>query len=95
MEFTLSLGGEPFGKGVSGEAMELPPFGEREFTVEVVSSTGESLAQLRRLAEGAGTALDYTLEGEAWLRERSGRLPFSVQGSALGAGWEGRDGHWL
>ncbi len=83
VRFRLFVNGEPLGQAISGETINLPRLGETIASVTATTTLLDLMRQVARLTE-RGSALDYRLEGELYLRdpfkrslrfERSGALP--------------------
>lgn len=79
--YRLAINGEPFGSGTSDRPLSLQANGETRVAVELVSSTEETLQQLRRLAESSSDTLSYALYGEVRLQGRTEPLPFGAEGT--------------
>ncbi len=80
MEYQLDINDQPFAQGVSAEEVSIPAYGEELVDVEVVSTLGGFLQQLRKLQAGKLQTLNYRLEGKVALQGYLSKLPFVYQG---------------
>ena len=82
--YTLELGGEEFGRGLSGTAFDIPPLGETEFDMTVTADLAGGVLRLldRARSKGMAEALRYRLRGEVKLARGFPRtIPFDESGS--------------
>lgn len=69
LRFTLSLNGEPFARGQTGETLVVPRLGEEMLSVVATTTVFDLVRQIGALA-GAGTPdLDYRIDGTLFLEE--------------------------
>ena len=80
MKYDLELNGRPFLKGVNGETLVVPRYGEVTTEVGGVSTIFSFVRQIEALQAGAGEALTYDLSGKLSLQDRLFQLPFQYQG---------------
>lgn len=80
VSFTLDLNGQPFAKGVGGEAVTVPRFGSAVMEVEAISGLSGILRQLSSLQGGkAAQGISYHIKGRLVTRN-AGSLPFEDSG---------------
>lgn len=77
MDYTIEVNDREFASGLSNEALEVPPFGERTLEVSLVSSLVALIEQLRSLEQGK---LQYRLFGRASVKGVPGTVAFSHDG---------------
>ena len=84
LSYTLELGGEEFGRGVSAAAFDIPPLGEADFDMTVTADIAGAVLRVLDRARGKGLsdALRYRLRGEVKLARGFPRtIPFDESGS--------------
>lgn len=84
VSYTLEIGGEELGRGLSGSAFEIPALGEAEFDMNVTVDFAGTVLRLLDRARGKGMpdALRYRLRGEVKLARGFARtIPFDESGS--------------
>jgi LEA14-like dessication related protein len=84
VSYTLEVGGEELGRGLSGSSFTVPALGEAEFDMLVTANFAGTLMRLLERARGAGMpdSLTYRLRGEVKLAEGWVRtIPFDEKGS--------------
>lgn len=82
--YTLELGGQEFGRGLSSAAFDIPPLGEAEFDMTVTADIAGGVLRLldRARSKGMADALRYRLRGEVKLARGFPRtIPFDESGS--------------
>lgn len=83
--YSIILGGEELGRGLSGSSFVVPARGEAEFDMWVTANLAGTLLRLVERARGAGglpDALPYELRGEVTLASGVIRkVPFEKKGS--------------
>lgn len=80
MQYRLFINGAEFAHGVSSQAVHVPAYGERLVEVEMVSTLGALMNQLRRWPPGPEDTLRYRLAGEAGLATRFRPVHFEYHG---------------
>ena len=84
VSYTLQIGGEELGRGLSGSSFTVPALGEAEFDMLVtVNLAGTVLRLLERArTDGLPDSLSYRLRGEVKLSEGFVRsIPFDEKGA--------------
>lgn len=84
VSYTLELGGQELGRGLSGAAFDIPALGEAEFDMTVTADLAGTVLRLLDRARGKGLpeALQYRLRGEVKLARGFARtIPFDETGS--------------
>lgn len=84
VSYTLELGGEELGRGLSGSAFDIPARGEAEFDMTVTADIAGTLLRLLDRARGSGMpdTLEYRLRGQVKLAHGFARdIPFDETGS--------------
>lgn len=83
--YTIELGGEELGRGLSGSSFTVPRLGEAEFDMIVTANLAGALLKLAGRAEKQGRvpgALDYRIVGKVQLASGLLRtVPFEEKGS--------------
>lgn len=83
--YTIELGGEELGRGLSGSSFTVPRLGEAEFDMNVTANLAGTLLKLVGRAEQQGRApgaLDYRIVGKVQLASGLVRsVPFEQKGS--------------
>jgi LEA14-like dessication related protein len=84
--YTLEVGGEEFGRGISGSAFTVPPLGEAEFDMNVTANMAGTLLRLvsraEKRGEGAPHEIGYRIVGKVSLASGMLRsIPFEEEGS--------------
>ncbi len=83
--YTIELGGEELGRGLSGSSFTVPRLGEAEFDMIVTANLAGALLKLAGRAEKQGRvpgALDYRIVGKVQLASGLVRtVPFEETGS--------------
>ncbi len=84
VSYTLQIGGEELGRGLSGSSFTVPALGEAEFDMFVTMNLAGTLMRLleRARSDGLPDSLSYRLRGEVKLAEGLVRtIPFDEKGS--------------
>ena len=84
VSYTLQIGGEELGRGLSGSSFTVPALGEAEFDMLVTMNLAGTLMRLleRARSDGLPDSLSYRLRGEVKLAEGLVRtIPFDEKGS--------------
>jgi len=84
VSYTLQIGGEELGRGLSGSSFTVPALGEAEFDMLVTLNLAGTLMRLleRARSDGLPDSLSYRLRGEVKLAEGLVRtIPFDEKGS--------------
>lgn len=85
LTYTIEVGGEEFGRGMSGNSFTVPAMGEAEFDMIVTANMAGTLLRLASKAErsgGAPESLDYRIVGKVSLASGLLRsVPFEQQGT--------------
>ena len=84
VSYTLQIGGEELGRGLSGSSFTVPALGEAEFDMLVNMNLAGTLMRLleRARSDGLPDSLSYRLRGEVKLAEGLVRtIPFDEKGS--------------
>ena len=84
VSYTLQIGGEELGRGLSGSSFTVPALGEAEFDMLVTMNLAGTLMRLleRARSDGLPDSLSYRLRGEVKLAEGLVRtVPFDEKGS--------------
>lgn len=84
VSYTLELGGEELGRGLSGGAFDIPARGEAEFDMTVTADIAGTLLRIldRARSSGMPDALKYRLRGQVKLARGFARdIPFDETGS--------------
>lgn len=84
VSYTLEVGAEELGRGMSGASFTVPPLGEAEFDMTVTANLAGTLLRLLERVRGDGMpeSLSYRLRGEVKLAEGLVRtIPFDEKGS--------------
>lgn len=79
-DYTVTLNGEAFGHGVSNQPVTVPAYGESLATVEMTSSLGRLLEQIRSLAESRADRIRYAIAGKTKIAGFAFRIPFERSG---------------
>jgi LEA14-like dessication related protein len=82
--YTIEVGGEEFGRGMSGSSFIVPRMGEAEFDMNVTANLAGTLLRLASRADQGGMpeTLDYRIAGKVSLSTGLLRsIPFSEQGT--------------
>lgn len=83
--YTIEVGGEEFGRGISGSSFVVPRMGEAEFDMIVTANMAGTLLRLANRAErdgGTPDAIDYRIFGKVSLDAGLLRsIPFEERGS--------------
>lgn len=85
MSYTLEVNGQALLKGVSGDSVTVPRFGESIIELSGVSTLFGFVRQIQALQERGSQGMDYRLSGKLGLAGRFGSLPFSYEGTLLPA----------
>jgi LEA14-like dessication related protein len=84
VSYTLQIGGEELGRGLSGSSFTVPASGEAEFDMLVTANLAGTVMRLleRARSDGLPDSLSYRLRGEVKLAEGLVRtIPFDEKGS--------------
>ena len=84
VSYTLQIGGEELGRGLSGSSFTVPALGVAEFDMLVTMNLAGTLMRLleRARSDGLPDSLSYRLRGEVKLAEGLVRtIPFDEKGS--------------
>lgn len=79
LAFDLDLAGQPFGKGLSNQAVTIPRLGEAVVEVHLTSNLGQFLKQFRDGGRPNREGVDYRVRGQA-LVSGYGSFPFDSKG---------------
>jgi LEA14-like dessication related protein len=83
--YTIEVGGEEFGRGISGSSFVVPRLGEAEFDMNVTANMAGTLMRLATRAREAGRApdaVDYRIVGKVSLATGLLRsVPFEERGT--------------
>ena len=83
--YTIELGGEELGRGLSGSSFSVPARGEAEFDMSLTANLAGTLLRLierTRKSGGAPSALPYRIHGEVKLEKGLIRtVPFDQKGT--------------
>ena len=83
--YTIEVGGEEFGSGISGSSFTVPRLGEAEFDMNVTANMAGTLLRLATRAREAGRkpdSVDYRIVGKVSLATGLLRsIPFEERGS--------------
>jgi LEA14-like dessication related protein len=80
MNFRLDINDAELGRGVSGQAVTVPAYGEAVVEIKLTSNLVRIFDQIRGLESGKGQSLRYRLAGGISVANRLGKLPFDYQG---------------
>ena len=84
VSYTLQIGGEELGRGLSGSSFTVPALGEAEFDMLVTVNFAGTVMRLleRARSDGLPDSLSYRLRGEVKLAEGLVRtIPFDEKGA--------------
>ena len=84
VSYTLHIGGEELGRGLSGSSFTVPALGEAEFDMLVTVNLAGTVMRLleRARSDGLPDSLSYRLRGEVKLSEGFVRtIPFDEKGA--------------
>lgn len=84
VSYTLQIGGEELGRGLSGSSFTVPALGEAEFDMLVTANLAGTVMRLleRARSNGLPDSLSYRLRGEVKLAEGLVRtIPFDEKGA--------------
>ena len=84
VSYTLQIGGEELGRGLSGSSFTVPALGEAEFDMLVTANLAGTVMRLleRVRSDGLPDSLSYRLRGEVKLSEGFVRtIPFDEKGA--------------
>jgi LEA14-like dessication related protein len=83
--YTIEVGGEEFGRGISGSSFTVPRLGEAEFDMNVTANMAGTLMRLAQRAKESGRtpdAVDYRIVGKVSLATGMLRsIPFEERGT--------------
>ena len=83
--YTIEVGGEEFGRGISGSSFTVPRLGEAEFDMNVSANMAGTLMRLATRAKEAGgrpDSIDYRIVGKVSLATGLLRsIPFEERGA--------------
>ncbi len=83
--YTIEVGGEEFGRGISGSSFVVPRLGEAEFDMNVTANMAGTLMRLATRARESGRtpdSIDYHIVGKVSLATGMLRsIPFDERGS--------------
>jgi LEA14-like dessication related protein len=83
--YTIEVGGEEFGRGISGSSFVVPRLGEAEFDMNVTANMAGTLMRLATRARESGRTpdtVDYRIVGKVSLATGMLRsIPFEERGS--------------
>ena len=80
MNFRLDINDAELGRGVSGQPVTVPAYGEAVVEIKLTSNLVRIFDQIRGLESGKGQSLRYRLAGGISVANRLGKLPFDYQG---------------
>jgi LEA14-like dessication related protein len=84
LTYTIEVGGEEFGRGMSGSSFTVPRMGEAEFDMNVTANLAGTLLRLASRADKGGMpdTLDYRIAGKVSLATGVLRsIPFEETGT--------------
>lgn len=84
VSYSLQIGGEELGRGLSGSSFTVPALGEAEFDMLVTANLAGTVMRLleRARSDGLPDSLSYRLRGEVKLAEGLVRsIPFDEKGA--------------
>ena len=84
LTYTIEVGGEEFGRGMSGSSFTVPRMGEAEFDMNVTANLAGTLLRLASRADKGGMpeTLDYRIAGKVSLASGLLRsIPFEEKGT--------------
>jgi LEA14-like dessication related protein len=86
LTYTIEVGGEEFGRGMSGNSFSVPAMGEAEFDMIITANMAGTLLRLAsKASQGTGNTpeqLDYRIVGKVSLASGMLRtIPFEEKGS--------------
>ena len=84
VSYTLEIGGEELGRGLSGASFEIPALGEADFDMNVTADLAGTVLRLldRARSKGLPDSLRYRLRGEVKLARGFARtIPFDETGT--------------
>lgn len=83
--YTIEVGGEEFGRGISGSSFTVPRLGEAEFDMNVTANMAGTLMRLAQRSKESGRtpdSVDYRIVGKVSLATGMLRsIPFEERGS--------------
>lgn len=80
LQYRLYLNGLEFARGVSSDSVTIPAYEERTLDVDMISTIGTVLDQLRQWSYTEGDELRYRLAGEVKLSTRLAPVGFEYHG---------------
>ncbi|MCK7492684.1 MAG: LEA type 2 family protein [Comamonadaceae bacterium] len=85
----MEVNGQTFAKGVSGQTVTVPRFGEAVLAVDAVSNLASVLRQISELSKGGREGIDYRIHGRL-ATGNFGSVPFESKGELQPAAAAGR-----
>ncbi|MBS1136863.1 MAG: Water Stress and Hypersensitive response domain protein [Proteobacteria bacterium] len=79
LSFQVEVNGQTFAKGVSGQSVTVPRFGEAVLAVDAVSNLASVLRQISELSKGGREGVDYRIHGRL-ATGNFGSVPFESKG---------------
>lgn len=79
LSFQVEVNGQTFAKGVSGQTVTVPRFGEAVLAVDAVSNLASVLRQITELSKGGREGIDYRIHGRLATGD-FGSVPFESKG---------------
>ncbi len=79
LSFQVEVNGQTFAKGVSGQTVTVPRFGEAVLAVDAVSNLASVLRQISELSKGGREGIDYRIHGRLATGD-FGSVPFESKG---------------
>ncbi len=80
LSYEIDLNGRPFGNGVSGEPVQVEPFGEQTVSVVVLSNIARIYEQIREVTSSGRKSISYAVRGSVSVEGALGRVPFEHEG---------------
>ncbi|MGF1547525.1 MAG: LEA type 2 family protein [Thiotrichales bacterium] len=80
LTYTLELNDEKFARGMSGDHVNIPPFGEEQMKVSVTTNMLTLFNRLKNLSLDGEKPLRYKIDGKLSLVGEAIRLPFGKEG---------------
>jgi LEA14-like dessication related protein len=83
--YQVLLNKTELGRGTSGAAVTIPPYGERIVEVNVISNAFSLLKRVQEIASGATTdGITLSINGKANVANRPEPIPFSFKSEIAG-----------
>ena len=81
LRYQLELNEAEFARGVSGESVSIPAYGEEVLRLQLVTDLSSTLQQIRRWQQNPPDDLSYRLTGSVDVGGLAPSLPFNVAGN--------------